>query len=306
MKHANAIISLDSTSSDILGHVSCSDPQGVAARHAAPGERAPAETPADSPTGGKAYPTKKNATPKDVEEVRQLAVRSPVSAWRIEDRPAEKLLRRGARACTDAELLSLLIPRGTRQGGQLLTRLDIARLLVRRYGSLEVALARNPLELAGTPGIGRQVAARLSAASEIARRIESQRGHGERIRVGSPADVAATYGPLMRDLRREVFKVVLLNTANVIISDFDASVGGLAASIVEPRAVFRQAILESAAAVICLHNHPSQNPEPSRQDIRITRQLIEAGKLMGIPLHDHVIIAGAAYTSLAERGLLNS
>jgi DNA repair protein RadC len=232
-------------------------------------------------------------------------VRSPVSAWRIEDRPAEKLLRRGASACTDAELLSLLIPRGTRQSGQLLTRLDIARLLVQRYGSLDKALARSPLELAGAPGIGRQVAARLSAAGEIARRIESQRGRGERIQVCSPADVAATYGPLMRNLRKEVFKVVLLNTANVIISDFDASVGGLAASIVEPRAVFRRAILESAAAVICLHNHPSHNPEPSRQDIRITRQLIEAGEIMGIPLHDHIIIAGAAYTSLAERGVLN-
>jgi DNA repair protein RadC len=233
-------------------------------------------------------------------------VRSPVSAWRIEDRPAEKLLRRGARVCTDAELLSLLIPRGTRQCGQLLTRLDIGRLLIRRYGSLDKALTRSPLELAGTPGIGRQVAARLSAAGEIARRIESQRGRGERIQVCSPADVAAAYGPLMRDLRKEIFKVVLLNTANVIISDFDASVGGLAASIVEPRAVFRRAILESAAAVICLHNHPSHNPEPSREDIRITRQLIEAGKLMGIPLHDHIIIAGPAYTSLAERGVLNS
>lgn len=265
----------------------------------------PFDSPAsDEPTGRQAYPAVKNAFQEDANEEHRAAVRSPVSAWRLEDRPAEKLLRQGASACTDAELLSLLIPRGTRQSGQLLTRLDIARFLVRRYGSLEKALARSPLELAGAPGIGRQVAARLSAAGEIARRIESQRGHGERIQVGSPADVAATYGPLMRDLRKEIFKVVLLNTANVIISDFDASVGGLAASIVEPRAVFRQAILESAAAVICLHNHPSHNPEPSREDIRITRQLIEAGKLMGIPLHDHVIIAGATYTSLAERGLL--
>jgi len=259
----------------------------------------------DEPSVRLAYPVVRSACQEDGIAGHGAAVRSPVSTWRMEDRPAEKLLRRGASACTDAELLSLLIPRGTRQGGQLLTRLDIARLLVRRYGSLEKALVRSPLELARAPGIGRQVAARLSAAGEIARRIESQRGRGERVQVGCPADVAATYGPLMRDLRKEIFKVVLLNTANVIISDFDASVGGLAASIVEPRAVFRQAILESAAAVICLHNHPSRNPEPSREDIRITRQLIEAGNLMGIPLHDHVIIAGAAYTSLAERGLLN-
>jgi DNA repair protein RadC len=108
----------------------------------------------------------------------------------------------------------------------------------------------------------------------------------------------------MRDLKREIFKVVLLNTANVVLGDFNASEGGLAASIVEPRAVFQRAILENAASVICLHNHPSGNLEPSREDIRITRQLAEAGRLMGIPLHDHIIIAGRGFTSLAERGLV--
>jgi DNA repair protein RadC len=108
----------------------------------------------------------------------------------------------------------------------------------------------------------------------------------------------------MRDLKREVFIVVFLNTANIIIGEETVSEGGLAASIVEPRAVFQRAVLENAAGIICLHNHPSANPEPSRQDIQITRQLVEAGKLMGIPVHDHLIIAGKTYTSLAERGLM--
>jgi DNA repair protein RadC len=116
--------------------------------------------------------------------------------------------------------------------------------------------------------------------------------------------VAAVYAPGMRDLKKEIFKVVHLNTANVIIGDYDVSEGGLAASIVEPRAVFEKAILDNAASVICLHNHPSGNPEPSRQDIRITRQLVEAGKLMGIPVHDHLIIAGTTHTSLAARGVI--
>ena len=110
----------------------------------------------------------------------------------------------------------------------------------------------------------------------------------------------------MRDLKKEVFKVVFLNTANVITGDYTASEGGLAASIVEPRAVFSKAILENAAAIICLHNHPSGNPEPSREDVRVTRQLVEAGRLMGVPLHDHLIIAGEGYTSLAERGLMGA
>ena len=127
---------------------------------------------------------------------------------------------------------------------------------------------------------------------------------GERVRVHSPEDVAAVYGPLMRDLKREVFRVVMLNTANVVVGDYTVSEGGLAASIVEPRAVFQQAVLDNAAAIICLHNHPSGNPEPSREDVRITRRLAEAGRLMGIPLHDHLIIAGTGFTSLAERGVI--
>jgi DNA repair protein RadC len=141
------------------------------------------------------------------------------------------------------------------------------------------------------------------AAFEIGRRVEAQ-GEGERVQVCQPADVAATYGPKLRDLKREVFVIVLLNTANVITGDFTISEGGLAASIVEPRAVFQRAVVENAAAIICLHNHPSGNPEPSREDVQITKQLVEAGKLMGIPVHDHLIIAGRGYTSLAERGLM--
>ena len=154
-----------------------------------------------------------------------------------------------------------------------------------------------------TAGVGKAKAAQLIAAFEIGRRVESAQEE-RRIQVRSPEDVAAVYGPLMRDLRREIFKVVLLNTANVIVSDYTISEGGLAASIVEPRAVFQRAILEDAAAIICLHNHPSGNPEPSREDIRVTRQLVEGGKILGIPVHDHLIIAGRSYTSLAERGLL--
>ena len=152
--------------------------------------------------------------------------------------------------------------------------------------------------------IGPAKAVQLLAAFEIGRRVEAQREGRTRVQVRTPEDVAALYGPHLRDLKQEVFKVVLLNTANVIIGDHTVSMGGLAASIVEPRAVFRKAMLEQAAAVICLHNHPSGNPEPSREDVRITRQLVEAGKLMGIPVHDHLIIAGTTFTSLAQRGLL--
>ena len=133
---------------------------------------------------------------------------------------------------------------------------------------------------------------------------ETEFTFSERERVCAPQDVATLMQEYFRDKDREEFLVALLDTSNAVCGLAQISVGGLAASIVEPRQVFKTAILANAAAIICLHNHPSGNPEPSREDIRITRQLVEAGKLMGVPVHDHLIIAGATYTSLAERGLM--
>lgn len=126
----------------------------------------------------------------------------------------------------------------------------------------------------------------------------------DRIQVSSPEDIAPILREYFHDKDREEFVVALLDTANTIFGLSLISVGGLSASIVEPRQVFKVAILANAAAVILSHNHPSGNLEPSRDDIRITRQLVEAGKLMGVPVHDHLIITDTAYTSLAERGLL--
>lgn len=128
----------------------------------------------------------------------------------------------------------------------------------------------------------------------------------DRLRVTTPEEIALFLMDYFADKDREEFLVVLLDTANTVFGLVQVSVGGLAASIVEPRQVFKTAILSNAAAVILAHQHPSQNPEPSREDIRITQQLVEAGKLMGIPVHDHLIIAGATYTSLRERGLMNT
>ncbi len=135
---------------------------------------------------------------------------------------------------------------------------------------------------------------------------ETRLPFSDRIQVSSPADVAGILQEYFRDKDREEFLIVLLNTANVITGLSQISVGGLAASVVEPRQVFKVAVLANAAALILAHNHPSGNVEPSREDIRITRQLVEAGQLRGIPVHDHLIIAGDTYTSLAERGLMST
>lgn len=213
------------------------------------------------------------------------------------------MLRKGVEGLTDAELLGIVLGKGATTRLGTVSAVELGRILLRTYDSLGGIARRSTRELTRAVGIGPAKAAQLAAAFEIGRRIESEAA-ATRVRLSSPADVAAAYGPLMRDLSREVFRVVFLNTANVVIGDAVVSEGGLAASIVEPRAVFQRAILENAAALICLHNHPSGNPEPSREDIRITRQLVEAGRLLGVPVHDHLIIAGRSYTSMAERGLL--
>ncbi len=228
----------------------------------------------------------------------------PIHQWDASDRPREKLVQRGAAALSDAELIALIFGSGTRTKKGPVSAVQLGRALLRSYGSLFRLSTREMKELTRVVGVGPAKAVQLLAAFEIGRRVEAQRGTRPRVQVASPTDVAAVYGPLLRDLKKEVFKVVLLNTANVILGDYTISEGGLAASIVEPRAVFQKAILENAAAIICLHNHPSGNPEPSREDIRITQQLVGAGKLMGVPVHDHLIIAGTQYTSLAERGLM--
>jgi DNA repair protein RadC len=152
-------------------------------------------------------------------------------------------------------------------------------------------------------GIGSAKAATLSAAFELARRIQSQKS-GDKVSFKRSLEVFEHYLPLMRDLRKEVFKVLLLNRANRLIKEVTISEGTLEASIVHPRDVFREALLEPAAGIILIHNHPSGNPSPSEEDLRITKQLVEAGRLLGIKVYDHIILAGESYRSFADEGLI--
>lgn len=228
---------------------------------------------------------------------------TPIHRWHEGDRPREKLMKHGPAILSDAELIALLFGTGTRTRKETLSAVQLGQALMQRGTSLRALSTWDIRSLMQITGVGQAKASQLIAAFEMGRRVESQQDE-QRVQVRSPEDVAAVYGPLMRDLKREIFKIVLLNTANIIMADHTVSEGGLAASIVEPRAVFQRAVLENAAAIICLHNHPSGNLEPSREDIRVTRQLVHAGKIMGIPVHDHLIIAGKRFTSLAERGLM--
>jgi len=225
----------------------------------------------------------------------------PITAWPEDERPREKLEKHGAASLSEAELLAILINSGSGQR----TALDLARLLLhehktlRRLSELSVAdFKRKTFK-----GIGRVKAIVLVAACELARRIQSS-GAQNSDPIRSPEDIAKIFGPRLRDKKQEEFIVVILNSANRIIRERTITKGLLNSSLTHPREVFREAILENGASVILIHNYPSGNPEPSREDIQITKQLVEAGTIIGIPVHDHIIIAGASYTSMMERGLL--
>ena len=151
------------------------------------------------------------------------------------------------------------------------------------------------------PGSSR--AASILASFELARRLAAG-DPDERRFIRSPEDVASRFGPLLRDLRHEEFWAILLNSANVVQAEVRISVGTLNASLAHPRECFAEAIQRRAASIVFVHNHPSGNAEPSSEDIALSRQLLESGRILGIPVHDHVIIAGRGHTSLSERGLL--
>ena len=222
-----------------------------------------------------------------------------IPRWPKNERPRERLLQDGPQHLTETELLGILLGKGTRKK----TAVDLARELLDRYESLQKLFSRSPSELITVKGIGPAKAAILSAAFELVRRIQSRKD-ADRPLFKRSSDVAGHYLPLMRDLRKEVFKVLLLNRANRFIKEVFISEGTLDASIVHPRDVFREALLEPAAGIILIHNHPSGNPRPSDEDLRITKQLVEAGRLLGIKVYDHIILAGESYRSLADEGLM--
>jgi DNA repair protein RadC len=222
-----------------------------------------------------------------------------IKHWPVDDRPREKLLLRGPAALSDAELLALIIGSGSGK----VTAVDVAKKLIAEHKNLSELSKLSVDELTRHRGLGKARSAEIAAAFEIGRRL-ARSSNAERTRINGPEDVAEYMQPHLAHLKREVFEVLLLNSANIVQKQVRISEGNLNASIVHPREVFKAAIDGLAASVILVHNHPSGNPEPSNEDKMITRQLVESGRILGIPVHDHIIIAGRTYTSFAERGLL--
>jgi DNA repair protein RadC len=213
------------------------------------------------------------------------------------DAPRERLAALGPEALSDAELVALLLRTGTARRSAR----DAAQDLLRRYGGLR-GLARAPLaDLRGEPGVADAKGATLLAAFELGRRVASLRlRRGDPIR--SPADVHRHFHPLLRDAPHERFLVVLLDGRHRVIRPVLTSQGTLTASLVHPREVFAPALREPAAAIVLVHNHPSGDPTPSREDHEVTVRLAAAGELLGIPVLDHVVVAEQGYVSLRDSG----
>jgi DNA repair protein RadC len=216
------------------------------------------------------------------------------------DRPRERLVDLGAHALSTAELLAIVVGTGGR--GRSALRVGQA-ILGAAQGSLRRLATRPVAALTAHVGVGRARAVVIHAALELGRRMAAEnRDEGTPIR--SPKDVVAIFAPRLEDLPVEEFHVAVLDAQHRLERDVSVTRGILNSSLVHPREVFREAIAERAAAIILIHNHPSGDPTPSADDRNVTDQLVAAGRLLDIPVHDHVIIGRGRYTSFAEAGLL--
>ncbi len=216
------------------------------------------------------------------------------------DRPRERLVDHGAAALSTAELLAILVGAGGRGRSAIRIGQDVMSL---SHGSLRRLAMRSVAELTTHAGIGRVKAATIHAALELGRRMALE-GRDESTPIRSPRDVVALFAPRLEDLPVEEFHVAVLDAQHRLERDITVTRGILNSSLVHPREVFREAIAERAAAIILVHNHPSGDPAPSSDDRNVTDQMVAAGRLLDIPVHDHVIIGRGRYTSFAEAGLL--
>lgn len=232
-------------------------------------------------------------------------VRRTIKTLPSAERPRERLVVKGPAALSAAELLAILLGTGNGRTGE--SALDLAGKILRLGESggdqgLRFLLRASLEELQAIGGIGQAKAIQIKAALELGRRMSAS--VADRRTVSSPADAAALLMEKMRYLEQEHFRVVLLNTKNHVIAVEPITMGGLNASVIQPREVFREAVRRGAACLIMAHNHPSGDPAPSPEDIRVTETAVEAGRLLGIEVLDHLIIGDNRYVSFREEGIL--
>ncbi len=213
-------------------------------------------------------------------------------------RPRERLLNQGEASLSEIELIAIILGSGTKK----MNAIELANNLLKEYGTLRELMGASVEELQEQPGIGPAKAVQIKAAFELGKRLATSTHFKNYIK--SPDDVKNLVMEEMRYFDKEYFRVLYLDRKNGLISMEDISIGDLSSSIVHPREVFKMAVKKSAAALILVHNHPSGDPAPSPEDVKITKRLKDAGDIMGIELVDHIIIGDNCYVSLKAKDLI--
>lgn len=223
-----------------------------------------------------------------------------ILSWAEEDRPREKLLLKGKTTLSDAELIAILIGSGTRS----LSAVDVAKMILHKADNNLNKLAKFSVkDLQKIKGIGEAKAISIVGALELGRR-RKESDFIEIVKITCSNDIYQLMKPELLDLQKEEFWVILLNRANHLIKKERISSGGISGTIADPKIIFKAALDQHASFIVLVHNHPSGNLKPSRSDIDLTNKMKTGGKLLEIPVIDHIIFADNAYLSFADDGLL--
>lgn len=224
-----------------------------------------------------------------------------IKNWPEDERPRERLANNGPQSLSDTQLLAIILRVGDKSAKK--TALDLGREILTTFGNFRELNLISVNELCAIRGIGIAKASQIKAALEIGKRMSSQYGL-KRAQFRSSEEVVNHYIPLMRDAKKEIFKIILLDSKNKMLKDIVISQGSLTSSLVHPREVLNPAIKESAASIILIHNHPSGDPTPSKDDIEITHRLKQACDIVGIKVLDHLIIGEKNHFSFVDQKML--
>lgn len=223
-----------------------------------------------------------------------------IKSWAEEDRPREKLMLKGKSVLTDAELIGILIGSGTRH----YSAVDLAKLILKNVDNDLNKLARLTVnDLKKIKGIGQAKAITIVSAFELGRRRKDA-GFEKNVKIISSQSIYELMKPELLDLQHEEFWLILLNRANILIKKHKISIGGITNTIADPKIIFKTALEYMASSFVLIHNHPSSNLQPSKTDIQLTKNLVNAGKFLELPVLDHLIFTDRGYFSFKDEDLI--